>query len=518
MSPSEMLSANAERRLRDDRRFADRRVASLSKAHSPPGLPGGIAIRAGVFVDAPSQLQRRCRVLRGVRTDLSARPRQRRLRRRDMVTIVRHAARAAFHAAVASCLVALAASRGAAQAAPVVSGTQRLAWDQSVSDPSDIDTLQYALYVDGTRLQVLAASCDVSTSASTAPCAARLPTLPVGPHVLQLTAFRADQTDVESAPSAPLAVNVIPSTGPLPPQLPIQTQDGVALRVNRLVQTDDAVNGLAVASDGSLLIAERGGAIAVRRQQIVTHDAAALTDVVVDGGGLLAIAPDSDFSRTHFVYVAYTTQSRDGSMVARLARLREASGTFGDRIVLFERPLTKTVRSAALRVGSDGTLYFGIEDRLVRLNPDGTTPVDQPGLTPTIATDYTALSGLDWQPISGALWTVDDLTSGSGRLARVARNSTAKSPAATIGIPTTASSLAFYNREAIAAFRGNAFIASDDAQTLLRVRFDTKDLTTVRAIERLLSAQIGGIRTITVGPDGWLYLGTAQGVIQLATQ
>lgn len=431
-----------------------------------------------------------------------------------MLIALRPFARIAARVVTATVLTGLLAERCDAQAIPIVTGIERLHWDQPAATLDELDTLGYALYVDNARLEVGDASCAATASTAGFACDGALPPLSAGQHTLQIAAFVTARPDLESARSAQLLVAVGSTSTPEPP-LSLVTSDGVTLQVDTVVRAKDAVNGVAATTDGALIVAERGGALAIHRNGVTIRDASALSDVAADYGGLLAVTPDRAFSSSHFVYVAYTSRSGTPDCVVRLARLRESSGTFGDRIVIFENPLASPARSAALRFATDGTLYFGINDIVVRLNADGTTPVGQPGMNPTVATGFASLGGLDWQPASGWLWAADGISGGVGQLARVATNVAATINTAGARLAALPSAMTFYNRDAIPPFQGNAFVASYDGQVLLRIRFDEKNPSAANSIESLLAQQIGGIRAVAVGTDGLLYLGTAQSVIRL---
>jgi glucose/arabinose dehydrogenase len=78
--------------------------------------------------------------------------------------------------------------------------------------------------------------------------------------------------------------------------------------------------------------------------------------------------------------------------------------------------------------------------------------------------------------------------------------------------PTTAAGLTFYSGAVIPQFEGNLFVASDDGEDLLRLRFDQADPTRVISTERLLRNQIGAMRAIAEAPDGALYIATDTGL------
>jgi len=88
------------------------------------------------------------------------------------------------------------------------------------------------------------------------------------------------------------------------------TPDAVNANTSSLGASIDA----AFSPDGRLFVAERAGAIRIVRDgRLSTAPAVPLDDGWTAGGnGLLAIAIDPQFLRTHFVYVIYTAASRSG--------------------------------------------------------------------------------------------------------------------------------------------------------------------------------------------------------------
>jgi glucose/arabinose dehydrogenase len=150
----------------------------------------------------------------------------------------------------------------------------------------------------------------------------------------------------------------------------------------------------------------------------------------------------------------------------------------------------------------------------LRLNPDGTTPADQAGLTPMYASDLRSPRGFAWQPRSRLLWIADQVMESSAVVAAIgpaAGNQRRGLRVTSYALPrgTRPSSVAFYDADAIPSLHGNLFIASEEGQHLLRIRFDEMEPTRVVETERLLRNTIGEIRSIAVSQDGKIYLATS---------
>jgi glucose/arabinose dehydrogenase len=428
-----------------------------------------------------------------------------------------------------------------------ITGRERIGWTQPATDATDLADFKYAIYIDGARSTLGNASCSPTPSPAGFDCSAPLPTMAPGAHVLELAAYTGDGGSLESSRSAPLNVIVSPATAaairpagdPNPTELSFSTADGVRLHVAVLTEDLDEPTDLAAAPDGRLFVAERAGRIRV------FHDGALhpsvvppLADVTASGrNGLLALAIDPRFDSTHFVYSIYTTTGRGGAPTFAVARFREAHDTIADRAVLLDNvPASSSRPSASLRFGADGKLYVAFDDgghpvdagdlasfngKVLRMNGDGTTPDDQAGATPVWSLEYRSPRGFDWQPASGSLWIVDGTANGAAELTAAAATGTSRRRAATLTtylLPSLpgASAAAFYRGNAIPAFQGDLFIASEEGRHLLRVRFDPHNATRVAAAERLLQDAFGGLRAVAVDRGGALYVCTSHSLAKIA--
>ena len=208
---------------------------------------------------------------------------------------------------------------------------------------------------------------------------------------------------------------------------------------------------------------------------------------------LLAVAVDTDFARTHFVYAIYTTTSAQSTLVFSLVRFRETANTFTDRIVIADDvPAAPDGASGSVAVRTGRQALCGIRRRwepasrlrLVVLQRKGPAIergwharlVDQRGYVPLYSAGYRSPRGLAWHVPSNTLWVVTQ-EAGRGRLnAIVSDDVQRRGPVqTTFALPagTVPSGLAVYpNTGVVEAFRGNLLVASDEGRSLLRLRTD----------------------------------------------
>jgi hypothetical protein len=98
-------------------------------------------------------------------------------------------------------------SASATEEAPVLTGSERFAWDQKAADRTELSKLRYAMYVDGTRTEIAGATCSDTAGAAGFSCTCPLPKMSPGAHTLQVAAYVMDGSSVkESSRSAPVRV------------------------------------------------------------------------------------------------------------------------------------------------------------------------------------------------------------------------------------------------------------------------------------------------------------------------
>jgi len=175
--------------------------------------------------------------------------------------------------------------------------------------------------------------------------------------------------------------------------LPGYTEAAIATGLNN-------PTAFAVAPDGRVFVAEQGGAL-----RVVSAAGGLLStpvlDLAVDSAGergLIGIALDPDFAANQYVYLYHTVPGAAGiaphNRVTRYTLNGNTVVSGSETLVQNLEPLGATNHNGgALRFGPDGKLYVAVGEnavplnsqdlsnrlgKILRLNPDGSTPSDNP--------------------------------------------------------------------------------------------------------------------------------------------
>jgi glucose/arabinose dehydrogenase len=433
-----------------------------------------------------------------------------------------------------------------------VRGTERLGWVQQASSTQELATFGYLVYVDdGAGSPMQNVSCAASPSAAGFECSAALPSLTSGRHSIRVSAFldsgggrlesaRSDALNVFKVDAAMVfADSTSPATelpGRVQSDLTFTAADATRLHAINVAPGLQEPTDLAFAPDGAVYITERAGRVLLFRDgSLQAEPAVTLTDAVVDGAhGLLAIAVDPQFARNGYVYLLYT-----GENGFRLARFRAAGDTLGDRAILLDGIAASSRPGASLRFGPDGRLYLGVDDggdprtagdlgtyqgKVLRLNPDATTPLDQAGGSPIYAASVAWPRGFDWDKSGTTMWIVDaGFQPGQMQVVVAAADAVGGRRGETIArynLPDGATGLGvtFYHGNRLPSFAGNLLVAIEEPigeAAIFRLVFDPADARKVVSTERLLRGSIDGARAIGVDANGIIYFCTRSSLFTL---
>ncbi|MFC3079987.1 PQQ-dependent sugar dehydrogenase [Phenylobacterium terrae] len=321
--------------------------------------------------------------------------------------------------------------------------------------------------------------------------------------------------------------------------------------------------GVAFLPDGRMLVTEKPG-----RLRIVAADGqlsppvAGLPAVDARGqGGLLGLALDPDFRNNGLIYWAYAEGHEGGMTNTAVARGRLTDGAQprveNVQVIYRQAPqLASTMHyGGRLVFARDGTLFVTLGERsilpgrrqaqqmdsalgkIVRINPDGSIPRDNPfvdrqGARPEIyAIGNRNVQAAALHPQTGKLWVVDHGPKGGDEINIIEAGKDYGWPTITYGVeysgpkigegiaqkegmeqpiyywdPVIApSGMAFYQAGLFPEWRGSLLVGGLGGKHVARLALDGER---VIGEERLLTDLEERIRDVVVGPDGAVYVAT----------
>lgn len=303
--------------------------------------------------------------------------------------------------------------------------------------------------------------------------------------------------------------------------------------------------------DGRALVTERAGRLRIVGPDGTLSDPLAGTPEVYarNQGGLLDIALDPDFEDNALVYIAYAEPGEGGASTA-VGRGQLEDGRIADFELLFrQEPKYRGGRHFGGRIefSPSGHLFLTTGDRgqqdpaqdlsdhlgtVIRLNPDGSVPQDNPFIgrddaQPEIFSyGHRNIEAADFHPETGELWVAEMGPYGGDELNQPEAGRNYGWPvvswgdnydgthipdpptrpefadAATYWVPSISpSGMTFYTGEVFPEWRGSALIGGLSGKTIARV---TVSGDSAEEVERLEVNE--RIREVEQGPDGSVYL------------
>ena len=317
--------------------------------------------------------------------------------------------------------------------------------------------------------------------------------------------------------------------------------------------------GMAFLPDGRMLVTERVGTLRiVNPDGSVSQPLSGVPEVAARGqGGLLDVALDPEFFSNKLIYLSYA-EPGDGGAGTAVARGRLAGETLEDLKVIFQQ--TPKVKGSGhfgsrLTFAPDGTLFVTLGDRrkldlvqdlsshvgkIVRINPDGSVPQDNPFIgqkdaQPEIwSLGHRNVQSASIDPRTGKLWTLEFGPRGGDELNQPVPGENYGWPLVNWGseyggdnIPdpstrpeladavrhwtpvispsgatfSTAEPVPGWTSEAIPAWTGDLLIGGLSSQGIVRLRLKGEEVTDEEQIS--LGARI---RNVVQGPDGAVYV------------
>jgi glucose/arabinose dehydrogenase len=314
--------------------------------------------------------------------------------------------------------------------------------------------------------------------------------------------------------------------------------------------------GLAFLPDGRMLVTERSGTLRlVSKDGKLTPPLSGVPKVVAMGqGGLLDVAIDPDFKSNNLVYLTYSEPGEGGASTAVARGKLGESGLDGVEVIFRQEPKVQGGNHFGSRLvfSPDGKLFVTLGERftfapaqdltndlgkIVRINPDGSVPKDNPFVGRTDARPeiwsygHRNPQGAAIHPETGKLWETEFGPRGGDELNIPQAGANYGWPVVSWGnhytgedIPDppthpefadaiyhwnpviSPSGITFYTADAIPAWKGNLLIAGLSEQAIVRLTLDGEKVVGEERIP--MGARI---RDVVQGPDGAVYALTDEG-------
>jgi hypothetical protein len=246
----------------------------------------------------------------------------------------------------------------------------RLAWSQAAPSQAALNGYGFILFVDGSRMSLSGVSC--SGAATDYDCAAPLPSLSAGAHVLEMATVD-NAAGLESQRSASIVFNgsttnprtvtsstdVIEPHAPAPMQAPWLTcfsgDSSTCFAVSPVATDLPEVERIATLPDNRVLAVFAGGVVQVlpdgEPQRVDVNRGQAVN--------IAAVAIDPEFVSNRFVYLATVAPSADGRNAVTIVRMRELAGSLGDAATIAV-DLPAAQGRPAMSIGPDRRIYLAL--------------------------------------------------------------------------------------------------------------------------------------------------------------
>ncbi len=292
-----------------------------------------------------------------------------------------------------------------------------------------------------------------------------------------------------------------------------------------------------------LLVAERKGVISsfnlnnMERNEILT-----IPDVSSNSEeGLMGMVTDPDFDINPFIYICYA-YNVDGSLKDKVVKYRfDGASLSQDSILIDNIPAAQFHAGCRLGFGPDDKLYITTGDatdrnlaqdlnslagKILRINTDGSIPDDNP-ITGSRVYSYGHRNpqGIAWNKDTNTMYSTEhgpsifdgpaggdevNVIKGGGNygwpiVSHTDSREGLVSPLLVFTPAEAPASAMVYDGESFNQFKGDLFFGALRGEGIIRIRFNPQNPQEVLSYAKLDIGNLGRIREIVQGPDGYIY-------------
>lgn len=343
-----------------------------------------------------------------------------------------------------------------------------------------------------------------------------------------------------------------------------KTTDEFGYKAETVVNGLDIAWGFEFLPDGSLLITEQEGKMILFKDGKKTEINNVPPVVYDNQGGLLDIKLHPDYKSNGWIYFSFSgnIENDDEGSNTTIMRARLKDNELVDQELIYKAtPNTKKGHhfGSRLEFDNNGLLYFSVGDRgnrdvnpqnihldggkIYRINDDGSIPSDNPFVSEPDAKaaiysyGHRNPQGLALNPFTGKIWEHEHGPQGGDEINIIEAGKNYGWPLITYGInyddsvitdntslpgmqqpihywvPSIApSGMAFINSDKYPNWKGKLLVGSLKFKYLNLVTLENEKVTK----EEKLIEGLGRVRTVKVGPDGYIYVSVEQlGIVRL---
>lgn len=296
-----------------------------------------------------------------------------------------------------------------------------------------------------------------------------------------------------------------------------------------------------------MLISERSGQIReIENGQLASEPVFVFPEVSEsDEEGLMSLVLDPDYSTNKWLYAA-VAEGAGEDIAVRVVKLLDGDGGMQEvATVIDDIPAAKYHAGTDLKFGPDGKLYISTGDatdrkiaqdleslggKILRLNADGSIPDDNPFPgSPVFSLGHRNPQGLAFHPESGLLYSTEhgpsvfDGPAGGDEINLIERGANYGWPEVShnrkqegmndplyVYTPAIApASAAFYDSDVIPQFKGHFLFGALMGAALFDIQFDENNPKVILSSMKVPDIEVGRIRDVAVGPDGYVYFTTS---------